>query len=63
MWLHAAVGFALGVALICGVFWLAFRRAPERREDGGLKLDGNAHYTSNHADDWGSGSHDSGSHN
>jgi hypothetical protein len=36
MWLPTAVGIVLGAVLVGGVFWIAFRRVPERREDGGL---------------------------
>ena len=44
-WFEVAAGGILGLALVGGVFWLAFGRMPERRSDGGLKHDAD-HYTS-----------------
>jgi hypothetical protein len=49
MWLQAAAGIVLGAILVGGAFWFAFRRVPERREDGGLTSRDASYYMQN---DW-----------
>lgn len=46
IWMQIALGLILGVGIIVGVFWLTFRRVPERRSDGGLAQHDAANYAS-----------------
>ena len=46
IWFEVAGAVILGLAIVGSVFWFAFRRAPERRSDGGLTQHDATYYSS-----------------